>query len=396
MPTYNQIRDIVIGKLVDKTIDDDYTGLSELLFGEGNKFSESEVRKRMYGMLSVVNAVESEREGLFTSSDVFTELEARKIEMQIEKQKLQDQRREFQKSIRDSARGDHITETLLRAAHGLNKAKPLSFSKGEIAVADGSDEGLVILNDWHYGMTTKNIWNTFDTAVCRARVERFVNEVKKKIRLHNLGTVHVLILGDMAHGAIHTSARVASEELVCEQLMNVSEMIAEAICEIADLVENVYVYSTFGNHMRTVQDKNDSIHADNMERIIPWWLKTRLSYRDDIKVIDNEYYEFLKLNIMGYNICAVHGDLDNVRKFGVTSNTIFSKRYGETIDYTIVADKHHLEEFEGLGIESLLVGSLCGSDEYANAKRLYSAPRQTMITFNKDSGRDAVYHIRLN
>ena len=39
-----------MGKLVDRTVDDDYEELSERLFGEGNCFSSSEVRKRMYGM----------------------------------------------------------------------------------------------------------------------------------------------------------------------------------------------------------------------------------------------------------------------------------------------------------------------------------------------------------
>ena len=36
------MRDIVIGKLVDRTIDDDYAELSERLFGDGNCFNSSE------------------------------------------------------------------------------------------------------------------------------------------------------------------------------------------------------------------------------------------------------------------------------------------------------------------------------------------------------------------
>ena len=44
------MRDIVLGKMVDHTIDDDYEELSERLFGDGSCFSATEVRKRMYGM----------------------------------------------------------------------------------------------------------------------------------------------------------------------------------------------------------------------------------------------------------------------------------------------------------------------------------------------------------
>ena len=54
------MRDIVIGKLVDRTIDDDYAELSERLFGDGNCFNSSEVRKRMYGMKAIIEAIEAE------------------------------------------------------------------------------------------------------------------------------------------------------------------------------------------------------------------------------------------------------------------------------------------------------------------------------------------------
>ena len=40
--------------------------------------------------------------------------------------------------------------------------------------------------------------------------------------------------------------------------------------------------------------------------------------------------------------------------------------FNETIDYTISGDKHHLEEFEQFGIESIMCRSLCGADDYAN------------------------------
>ena len=56
------MRDIVIGKLVDRTIDDDYAELSERLFGDGNCFNSSEVRKRMYGMKAIIEAIERDGE----------------------------------------------------------------------------------------------------------------------------------------------------------------------------------------------------------------------------------------------------------------------------------------------------------------------------------------------
>jgi len=100
------------------------------------------------------------------------------------------------------------------------------------------------------------------------------------------------------------------------------------------------------------------------------------------------------LNVCGYNIVGTHGDLDkNFKDIGLTINTLFNKKFDLSIDYTISADKHHLEEFEQLGIESILSRSLCGTDEFANGKRLYSIPGQTLLIFD-ENGRDASYSIK--
>lgn len=188
------------------------------------------------------------------------------------------------------------------------------------------------------------------------------------------------------------------EEMHMASLLNmqVSEIMAQAISVLADEVEQTVVHATYGNHLRTVQNKNDSIHADNMERLIPWWLEQRLRDRSDIVFPESEYYEFLYFSVCGYNICAAHGDLDNVKNAGKTLHTLFAKKYSSDIDYVVLADKHHKEEFEELGIESMIAPCLCGTDDYANGKRLYSTPAQLMMVFRPGVGADACYQIKLN
>lgn len=57
---FELIKRLVNDKLINKTIDTPYEDLSELLFGEGNCFNESEVRKRMYGMKRLFEVMEQE------------------------------------------------------------------------------------------------------------------------------------------------------------------------------------------------------------------------------------------------------------------------------------------------------------------------------------------------
>lgn len=66
---YEDVKDLVKRRLIDKTDNTPYEELSEYLFGEGNCFNESEVRKRMYGMMRLIEIIEAEK-----SSDVATRI----------------------------------------------------------------------------------------------------------------------------------------------------------------------------------------------------------------------------------------------------------------------------------------------------------------------------------
>ena len=323
------------------------------------------------------------------------ELQLQKEAVYKEKRKLYDQRREYNKLLTSDARSEHLMDELISVANKLNETKPLVFDKKWIP-SNVHKEAVMFWSDWHYGMVADNLWNTYNTEICRQRVTKFIEISKEYIELNKVDALSIVMLGDAAHGAIHSTCRVQSEEDVCDQLMNVSEIMAEAIGELSKIVNHISVYSCYGNHMRTIQDKKESIHSDNMEKIIPWWLKQRLKDNSKVEIICSYYKEFTKLNILGYNICCIHGDIDSFRNLGVTVNTIFSRKFGETIDYTVSGDKHHLEEFEQFDIESILIRSLCGTDDYANNKRLYSKAGQTLMIFNDMYGRESTYHIPLN
>ena len=309
------------------------------------------------------------------------------------KRQLYDQRREYNKMLVSDARAEHLTEELIKAANvaPLKDYSNIFTFKNNVS----NEEALLCLSDWHYGLVSNNIWNTYNTEICMQRVSKLFDKVSNALQEHNVKTLHITLLGDFIHGSIHTGCRVAAEENTCEQLMHVSEILANFINELSAYVHEVNIYSTYGNHARTIQNKNDSIHADNMERVIPWWLRERLQDNNKVNVVDSEYYEFIYMQICGYNIACTHGDLDKLNDIGVIVNSLFTKKYGKSIDYTFSADKHHLESFEQFGIESTLVGSLCGTDEFANNKRLYSNPMQTLCMFTPDDGKLCSYNIKL-
>lgn len=339
----------------------------------------------------------SSKEGNKNNEDVYLkELKIQRDELYKAKRQVMDQRREYNKVLASDSRAEHLMEHMIECARKMNEDHPLLCFTEPFLKTDSEKEAVLFFSDWHYGMVTDNIWNKYNTEICKQRVEKLVEKTKKYLILNNIGKLHIVTLGDACHGAIHSTCRVASEENTCDQIMNVAEIMALAVENLSTVVDSVKFYSCYGNHLRTIQEKQDSVHSDNMEKMIPWWMKQRLSKNFKVEIINSEFKEFTKLNVLGFNICCVHGDLDNIKNIGVIVNTLFNRLYGETIDYTVSGDKHHLEEFEQFDIESIIIRSLCGTDEYANNKRLYSRAGQTLMIFNSEDGRESTYNIPLD
>lgn len=351
---------------------------------------ETSYRKKWAAFNDVFNANVDKLVGAGTYS---SELQEQLDEIYKAKRQLWDQRREYNKILASDARAEHLVEKLIEAA---NIAPLQNYSEMfEFSGSSSDKEAVVLLSDWHYGQVSNNIWNAYNTTICKERVAKLFDKISLALSEHGVKKLHVVLLGDLVNGSIHTTSRVASEENTCDQLMHVSEIIANFINALSVDVESIDVYSTYGNHARTIQNKEDSIHSDNLERIIPWWLRQRLKVNTKVNIIDSEFYEFIYFNVCGYNVVCTHGDLDNFKQLGLTINSLFSKKYGKTIDYTFSGDKHHLESFEQFGVESALVGSLCGTDEFANNKRLYSKPMQTLCIFTPEDGKLCSYNIKL-
>ena len=353
-----------------------------------NNYTESAYRKK-YQMFQ--NGLKACQKQVFSDDEYLKKIQEERRELEKAKKQFQDQRREYNKILARDARSEHLVEELIKVANRLDETKMLPHSG--FPLVSSNNEAVLVLTDWHYGMVTDNIWNKYNTQICRERVGMLCDKTKEYLQLHKVNKLHIMLLGDFISGSIHSTVRVASEENTCEQLIHVSELLAEAISELSAPVNYVEVYCTYGNHARTVQKKEDSIHSDNMERIIGWWLDCRLLGNNKIHVWTNMPYEFIHCVVCGHNIIGVHGDLENYNKLGIDMHTLFTKQYGVDVEYVFMGDKHNNKQYDSYGIETTLVSSLCGTDDYANNKRLYSKAGQTLCIFNKEDGKVCSYNI---
>lgn len=386
---------LIYGKLVDKTLSDiDYSELADLVYGQS--FSSDVARRMFYGSKRTLQLLEDEQISDISDESLMSEIDDKIATLKKEQQKFYDQRREYSKILSQEARSEHLLSELRDSAKKLSDTVGSLYENNIPHFSESDTEAVLVLSDWHYGLKTDNVFNRYDTNICKSRVQQVAEDVSERLLLHKCNKLHIVVLGDLIHGAIHTSARVASEELVCDQLMQVSEILAQTITFLSTFVDETAVYITYGNHARTVQNKNDNIHRDNMERLVPWWLKQRLSSYEKIVVQEDSGNEFLFVDACGHKLCASHGDNDTVKTSPRTLSTLFHKKFGMDIEYVLLGDKHHRESFEELGVTSILCGSLCGTDDFANNKRLYSTPSQLLLIVTPEDGVDAEYRISCN
>lgn len=399
---YEYHKRLIFGKLKDKTLADyDYAEIAPYVYGK--EYSTDVARRMLYGSCRTIEKLEQDIEDNIADDGLLSKIEAEKLALKCERQRFFDQRREFNKVVTQLGREEYLYDRLADAADNLSDTIGCLFADRNhiVDTPAGDNEAVLVLSDWHYGMTTDNVFNKYDTEICRQRVNKVINDAAERLVLHECRKLYVIVLGDVFHGAIHSTARVAAEELVCDQLMQVSEMLAQCIFKLKQYVNEVEVHCTYGNHARTVQNKKDSIHSDNMEKIIPWWLEQRVAAEEsridrklDITIMPDTGSEFLFFSPCGVDMCAAHGDLDSVKSSPQMLTTLFYKAFGKDIKHILLGDKHHVETFEELGVTAEIVGSLCGSDEYSNNKRLYSTPCQLLLIVNPEVGVDAEYRLK--
>lgn len=393
---------LVYGKLVDKTLSDlDYSELSDYVYGQ--HYSSDVARRMMYGSKRTLDILADEKVGKIHEDSLISELDNKLAELQKQTQITRDQAREYRKMMNSDGRWEHLRDELFESAKKLGQSVGNIFADSDsIMFSPGGDnEAILVLSDWHYGMITDNAFNKYNTEICKSRIEQIVAAAKKRIQLHGCNKIHVVFLGDAIHGAIKVGVRVASEELVVDQLLQASEILAQVVFELYKCVPSIEVHCTYGNHARVTENKADNVHRDNWERIIPCWLEQRIKaecwmLQEDlnISVAPDTGTEFLFINSCNHDIIACHGDLDSPKAATKILPRLLRDKYNLDVEYILLGDKHHRESFSEFDATAVICGSLCGTDDYANTHRLYSQPSQLLLITNYEDGVDAEYTLK--
>lgn len=325
------------------------------------------------------------------SSAILEKYEKAKFELETEKVKVRDQRREHRKIIREVARAEYLKEYIEDSARKIAIQKPLEWNKNEFKLL-GSNEAIAMISDYHMGMEVENFLNVYNKEVFKARIQKHIAKIIEYGQMNKVSKLHVLDLGDNISGIIHTTTRIANNEDIISQIQYVSEVFAEGFIQLSEYFPQVEFYSVLDNHSRVSPNIKESIDKESFSRIIPWYLKTRMSHVENFNVNDNELDLGLAVfDVCGFKCYGVHGHKDHPKT--VVSNLSLMTKV--IPDFIFMGHYHKSVEDNVNGVFVIGNPSGIGTDEYAKNQRLSGQAQQKMVIINEHEGRFATYNISL-
>lgn len=164
------------------------------------------------------------------------------------------------------------------------------------------------------------------------------------------------------------------------------------LTRMANHFNHIYVYITPGNHSRISAKKEDSLDGENMDMLLPFYLKARLQNIDNVSICDNTIEpEIAMFNIRGNDVFASHGHKDSPSS--VVQN--FTMMFGIKPDIVLLGHRHLnglTTVYDTKVIES---GCVSGVDAYAVSIRKVNKPEQTVSVIG-DDGLICLYDIQLD
>lgn len=341
----------------------------------GQNFSEAKYRRPIQHYIEIADYLKQENPSGLSNAELEA-IEEEKLTLRKEKLKFMDQKREFNGRLRQMARLEHLEEYLQEVVSEIEPIKLPLNNDNEVS----EKEAMVVISDEHVGMVINSKFNTYNIEIAKERMTKLKNETMRKVKKENITKLHIAHLGDGTHGAIHTTARIESEENNIQQIITLANMLEAFIEDFLQEGIEVEFYSVAGNHTRSMPNKKESLGtAENFERLITVFLEKSFKQFDNFNFTDDDE-GLIVLNIKGKTIVLAHGDLDKGN--GVVTKLNDMLRI--SIDYLFTGHVHNFFIKEHGNAIQFGVGSMCGLDSYAINGRFSGRPSQLILTFDEN------------
>ena len=358
----------------------------------GNSFSESAYRKR-YQMFQ--QGLKDCEQQIFTNDEYLERIRSERRELEKERKKLQTEKLEYNKWLREEAREELIAEHI---ADAIRELPELEIPR-MIVPKHNTRVGSLVFADPHYGKDLciqglfGEVLNEYSPEIFEKRMWNLLNQVIRICDKEGFDTLNVYDLGDEIDGCLRISALMKLRYGVIESTVRYGRFITEWLNELTKHVRVRYQMVKDSNHcqLRLLGEPKNTFKDENVSYIITDKIMDRLRNNPNFEFVQNPT-GYIFDQAAGYNIFVYHGEGKALEQ----AIKDFSRIYKVHIDFLVGGHKHH-KSSSNVGIESdiISVPSIIGVDDYSLSLNKTSDPGATLFVLEENKGNVIEYNIKL-
>ena len=329
------------------------------------------------------------------TEDYKNELTSQLRELQKEKVKIQTEKLEYNKWLREEARDELIMEHIVNSIKSL---PPLTIPE-QITINSTTKAYALLFGDEHYGSEFElkdlygNIINAYSPEIFEERMWALLYKCVEIIKKEGINKLNVFSMGDFSDGCLRVSQLMKLRYGVVDGTIKYAEFICNWLNELTKYV-NVRFQMTDGNHteLRQLGQPKGTFTDDNMGKVVREFIKVRLKDNPNFVFVENPT-GYIYAQLACSTFLGIHGEVKNM------GNAIkeFSQIYGVHIDYLAAGHLHHSRTEEiGVRSEVINIPSIVGIDSYSLSLRKTSNAGAKLLVFDNIDGLICEHKIKLN
>lgn len=358
----------------------------------GTAYSESCFRKSWQYFDKMYSAC---KDIFANGDDTLNDIKIQRRELEKERKKLQSEKLEYNRWLRDNAREEMVYE---RITDSIANLTPIDVPSPR-SVAENNRGAVLCLADAHFNTEFEikglfgEVLNSYSPEIFYQRMWYLRDKVKEICKRENITSLHIFGLGDDNDGLLRLTDNLFKLRWgVIDATLIYADFMANWINEVSKFV-NVdlqMVEDSNHNQLRLCSAPKNAFKGETLSKVIIHTIKTRLKDNPCVTITQNPT-GYIYANVVGYNLMGIHGEVKSLE----TAIDNLSRLYGLRVDYLIGGHKHHAEEY-GFDCEGVSVGSIIGIDDYSTSLIRSSNASATMLIFEEGHGLVTKHIIKLN
>lgn len=363
----------------------------------GVEWTESAHRKKTQNYLKGYNDAKNELGSADQQiQNMIEENKRLKREAEKELKKVQTEKLEYNKWLREEARDELITEKIIET---IGKLQPL-LSPEYIKPIHSNNSHLLCFADCHYSIefTIKdlfgNIINEYSPEIFEKRMWDLFNQIVELVNEKQIKELSIWELGDGIQGLLRLNSQLMQLRYgVIDSAINYGHFLSNWLNKLSAYVRINFQMVMDSNHnqLRLLGAPKNSFSEENMSKVIMLVIKLELANNPNITIIENptglNFGQFSTYQVLG-----IHGEVKNL------SNALgnYTRVYKTPIEYIIGAHVHHVVSNEvGINQEAISIRSMIGVDPYGMSLQCTSNAGASLFEFEQFKGLTCEYRLKV-